>query len=155
MRIGQGYDRHQLVPNRKLILGGVVIDYHLGLLGHSDADVLLHAITDALLGAMGLGDIGEHFPDTDPQYKDGDSAELLRRVCVLLSQRQLKIVNLDCTLFAQQPKLLPWKPLIIDRLSELLGIERSQINLKAKTGESRGAVGRQEVIDASATVLID
>jgi 2-C-methyl-D-erythritol 2,4-cyclodiphosphate synthase len=154
MKIGQGYDRHRLAPDRDLILGGVKIDYHLGLDGHSDADVLLHAITDALLGAIGQGDIGELFPDTDPQYKGADSAKLLSVVVEKVRISGYQIANIDCTIFAQKPKLVPHKPLIKSRVALLLGINENLVNIKAKTGESRGAVGREEVIDAAATVLL-
>ncbi len=154
MKIGQGYDRHRLAPDRDLILGGVKIDYHLGLDGHSDADVLLHAITDALLGAIGQGDIGELFPDTDPQYKGADSAKLLSVVVEKVRSAGYQIANIDCTIFAQKPKLVPHKPQIKSRVAQLLGINENFVNIKAKTGESRGAVGREEVIDAAATVLL-
>ncbi|WP_459557319.1 2-C-methyl-D-erythritol 2,4-cyclodiphosphate synthase [Lacunimicrobium album] len=154
MKIGQGYDRHRLAPDRDLILGGVKIDYHLGLDGHSDADVLLHAITDALLGAIGQGDIGELFPDTDPQYKGADSAKLLSVVVEKVRSAGYQIANIDCTIFAQKPKLVPHKPLIKSRVAQLLDINENLVNIKAKTGESRGAVGREEVIDAAATVLL-
>ncbi len=154
MKIGQGYDRHRLAPNRDLILGGVKIEHTHGLDGHSDADVLLHAITDATLGALGEGDIGELFPDTDPQYKGADSAKLLLIVVEKLKSSGYQIANLDCTIFAQKPKLVPFKPQIKARVAELLGIDPGLVNIKAKTGESRGAVGREEVIDASATILL-
>lgn len=153
-RIGQGYDTHRLGPDRKLILGGVEIPHPTGLIGHSDADVLLHAITDALLGATGMGDIGEWFPDTDPEFKDSDSKVLLAKAYAEVQKRGWSIVNLDCTIFAERPKLKAYKPLIKQVLSELLHIDPELINVKAKTGEKVDAVGREEAIQASATVLL-
>uniref|UniRef100_A0A7C4LLV3 2-C-methyl-D-erythritol 2,4-cyclodiphosphate synthase n=1 Tax=Schlesneria paludicola TaxID=360056 RepID=A0A7C4LLV3_9PLAN len=153
-RIGLGHDRHRLATGRPLLLGGVPIPHDRGLDGHSDADVLLHAVTDALLGALSLGDIGEWFPNTDPQWKDADSVVFLRAAVTEVAQRGWQIVNLDCTIHAERPKLSPFKPLIVQRLAELLAIDRNQINVKAKTGESCGPVGREEVIDADAVVLL-
>ena len=154
IRVGQGYDTHRLVPDRPLILGGVKVDYPLGLYGHSDADVLLHAIIDAILGALGLGDIGEWFPDTDPAYKDVDSAVLLKDTIHEMHKRGYTIGNLDCTIFAEKPKLKEYKPLIRASLHEMMNIPQDIINVKAKTGEGVDAVGRGEAMNASATVLI-
>ena len=154
-RVGLGHDTHRLVPGRPLILGGVRIEHDLGLDGHSDADVLLHAITDALLGAAALGDIGELFPNTDPQWANANSAIFLRAALSKLSELGWKIVNLDCTIHAERPKLSSFKPAIAAHVAELLGVDRSQVNVKAKTGEKVGPIGRQEAISADAVVLIE
>ena len=151
---GIGWDVHPLVPGRPLVLGGVTVPSDLGLDGHSDADVLTHAVIDALLGAAGLGDIGEHFPDTDPAYSGADSAELLTRSLQLVREAGWIIVNLDCTVHAQQPKLSPHKPRIKARLAELLAISPEAVNVKAKTGERVGPVGREEAMCADAIVLL-
>lgn len=153
-RIGQGYDLHVLVPDRPLIIGGVHVTHPLGLAGHSDADVLAHAITDALLGAAGLGDIGHHFPDTDPAYKDADSLVLLREAMTAVRAKGFRLGNIDATIIAQQPKMKPWLPGMIDKLSAAIGCEPAQINLKAKTNEKVGTVGRCESIAALATALL-
>ncbi|NCV26332.1 MAG: 2-C-methyl-D-erythritol 2,4-cyclodiphosphate synthase [Betaproteobacteria bacterium] len=153
-RIGEGYDVHALVPGRALIIGGVRIDYPMGLLGHSDADVLLHAITDALLGAAGLGDIGEHFPDHDGKLRGADSSGLLSQVAGLIRDRGWSIVNLDCTVLAQRPKLAPYRQSIIDSIASTLQVPAKQINVKAKTQELLGFEGRGEGISARAVVLI-
>lgn len=154
VRVGLGHDRHRLCPGRPLILGGVRIEHELGLEGHSDADVLLHAITDALLGALGLGDIGEWFPNTDPQWQGADSVIFLQAATQEIRNRGWEIGNLDCTIHAERPKLSPLKPSIRARLSVLLAIADDRINVKAKTGERVGPVGRQEAIDADAVVLL-
>ena len=154
IRVGLGHDRHRLVPGRPLILGGLTIEFELGLEGHSDADVLLHAVTDAVLGAAGLGDIGEWFPNTDPQWANADSTVFLRHAIDEVRRRGWKIGNLDCTIHAEQPKLSPHKRAIAVRIAQLLGIDESQVNVKAKTGEKVGPVGRQEAIDADAIVLL-
>lgn len=154
IRIGEGYDVHALVPGRKLILGGVTIPYHLGLLGHSDADVLLHAITDALLGAAGLGDIGQHFPDMDDRFKGADSGELLRQARLGVEQQGWTVGNIDCTVIAQAPKLAPYRAAIRLRIAELLGLDGAQVNIKGKTTERLGFVGRGEGIAASAVCLL-
>ena len=154
IRIGHGYDVHRLVEQRDLILGGVHIDHPLGLLGHSDADVLLHACCDAVLGALGLGDIGQHFPDSDPQYKDIPSRELLCRVACLLVERQYRIGNLDATILAEAPKLAAFLPLMQANLAEDLNCKPTQINLKATTTEKLGFVGREQGIAAHAVVVI-
>jgi len=153
-RVGLGQDCHRLSPDRPLILGGVRIEHDRGLVGHSDADVLLHAITDALLGAAGIGDIGESFPDTDPQYRGADSGELLRIVHGRVRERNWKIANIDCTIAAQKPKLSSYKLRIRDRIAELLDMASDRVNVKAKTGESVGPVGREEAITAEAVVLL-
>jgi 2-C-methyl-D-erythritol 2,4-cyclodiphosphate synthase len=154
LRVGHGHDTHRLSRGRQLILGGVPIDFERGLIGHSDADVVLHAITDALLGAAGLGDIGEWFSDRDPQWAGADSAVLLHIAVREVTSRRWKIVNLDCTIFAEQPRLSPHKVAIRGRIADLLGISAEQVNVKAKTGEGVGPVGRLEVIEADAIVLL-
>ena len=153
-RIGLGHDRHRLVRGRPLILGGVTIDFEFGLDGHSDADVLLHAITDALLGAVGAGDIGERFPNTDPQWQNADSVVFLEAAITEVKNRGYRLGNLDCTIHAERPKLSPHKETIACRLAELLGVSRDQVNVKAKTGEKVGPIGRGEAIDADAVVLV-
>ncbi|HWQ39142.1 MAG TPA: 2-C-methyl-D-erythritol 2,4-cyclodiphosphate synthase [Burkholderiales bacterium] len=155
MRIGQGFDVHALVEGRALIIGGVRIAFDKGLAGHSDADVLLHAISDALLGAAALGDIGRHFPDTDPRYAGADSRELLRRVAALLARERYRVVNVDSTIIAQAPKLADHIPAMIANIAADLGVRRSQVNLKAKTTERLGFAGRGEGIAAEAIVLLD
>ena len=154
IRIGEGFDVHALVAGRKLILGGVTIPYHLGLLGHSDADVLLHAITDALLGAAGLGDIGQHFPDNDDRWKGADSGELLRQALLSVQQDGWEIGNVDCTVIVQAPKLAPYREAIRHRIADLLGVDAAQVNVKGKTTERLGFVGRGEGIAASAVCLL-
>ena len=154
MRIGQGYDVHRLTEGRKLILGGVEIPYEKGLLGHSDADVLIHAIMDALLGAATLGDIGQHFPDTDEQYKGISSIMLLERVGELLRQNGCLIENIDSTIIAQKPKLLLYRPKMEENISRALGLEKSQISVKATTEEGLGFTGSGEGIAAQAICLL-
>ncbi|MCI5699741.1 MAG: 2-C-methyl-D-erythritol 2,4-cyclodiphosphate synthase [Lachnospiraceae bacterium] len=154
MRVGLGYDVHRLVENRDLILGGVKIPFELGLLGHSDADVLLHAIMDALLGAAGLGDIGKHFPDTDPRYKGISSMILLKHVGSLLEEKMYIINNIDATVIAQRPKLRPYMDEMEANIAEALGIERDQINLKATTEEGLGFTGTMQGISAQAICSI-
>ena len=154
MRVGQGFDVHQLVEGRKLIIGGVEIPYHQGLLGHSDADVLLHAICDALLGAAGLGDIGQHFPDSDPRYKGIDSRKLLREVASLLKARGFAVSNLDATIIAQAPKMAPHIPAMRENISADLGVSVECVNVKATTTEKLGFTGRGEGIAAQAACLI-
>jgi 2-C-methyl-D-erythritol 2,4-cyclodiphosphate synthase len=153
-RIGEGWDVHALVPGRALVIGGVTIPYHVGLLGHSDADVLLHAITDALLGAAGLGDIGQHFPDTDPQWKGANSVDLLQATGRLLSEAGWQIGNIDATVIAQAPKLAAHKPAMQTRIAQALGISTHQVNIKAKTAEKLGPVGMGQAIEARAVALI-
>ena len=154
MRVGLGHDTHRLAADRPLILGGVQIDHDRGLLGHSDADVLLHALTDALLGAAGLGDIGERFPNTESQWAGADSTLFVNDAVAAIREGSWNIANLDCTLFAERPALTPHKPAIRQRLAELLEIEETQINIKAKSGEKVGPIGRQEAISADAIVLL-
>ncbi len=154
MRIGHGYDVHQLVPGRELILGGVTLDYELGLLGHSDADVLLHAICDAILGALGAGDIGKHFPDSAAEFAGIDSRKLLREVIVKAHQAGYVIANLDSTIICQQPKLAPHIPLMVVRIAEDCQVEVARINVKATTTEKLGFAGRGEGIAADAVVLL-
>jgi 2-C-methyl-D-erythritol 2,4-cyclodiphosphate synthase len=154
MRIGQGYDVHALVPGRALIIGGVRIEHHSGLLGHSDADVLLHAITDAILGAAGLGDIGQMFPDTDPALSGADSALLLQEAMRRAAGRGYRIGNIDATIVAQEPKLARHLPAMVARISQVLACEADQVNLKAKTNERLGYLGRAEGIEAQAVVLL-
>lgn len=154
MRIGMGYDVHKLVPNRDLILGGVKIPHELGLLGHSDADVLLHSIMDALLGAAALGDIGKHFPDTDLAYKGADSVKLLEHVGRLIREAGYSIENIDATIIAQRPKMRPHIDTMRRNIKEALGIELDQINVKATTEEGLGFTGSEEGISAQAICLL-
>ena len=153
-RIGQGFDIHKLVEGRKLIIGGIEIGYAKGLLGHSDADVLIHSIIDALLGALALGDIGTHFPDKDPQYKNIDSAILLKETKKLIEEKGYKINNLDNTIFAQEPKMKPYIPLIQERLSQILEIDKNLISIKAKTMEEQDSVGEKKSIATQSIVLL-
>ncbi len=153
-RIGQGYDCHALVPGRPLIIGGVAIPHRSGLLGHSDADVLLHAIADALLGAAGLGDIGRHFPDTDPEFAGADSRVLLRVVAQRVRAAAYEIGNIDATIVAQAPKMAPHLSAMIAHIAADLAVSEAQINLKAKTNERLGWEGREEGIAAQAIVLL-
>lgn len=155
MRIGQGYDAHRFSEGRKLILGGVEIPHHQGLLGHSDADVLIHAICDALLGAAGLGDIGQHFPDNQAEFKDIDSRVLLRHVISLLAEQYFKVVNVDATIVAQRPKLASYLPTMQAIIADDMQIQTNCINIKATTTEGMGFVGREEGIAAYAVVLIE
>ena len=154
-RVGLGYDVHRLVSGRKLILGGVTIPFDKGLLGHSDADVLLHAVCDALLGAAAMGDIGEHFPDTDPQHKDACSLDLLATVYQYVKDRGLTLVNLDATVFAQAPKLSPYKQQMVLCMARCLDVEHQRINLKATTTEGLGTIGRGHGIAAMCVVLLE
>jgi 2-C-methyl-D-erythritol 2,4-cyclodiphosphate synthase len=153
-RIGQGYDCHALVEHRKLIIGGVDIPHHLGLLGHSDADVLLHAITDAILGAAALGDIGKHFPDTDPQFKGADSRTLLKEAARRVAATGYRIGNIDATIIAQKPKMAPHIAGMCANVAEDLGVAIGQVNIKAKTNEKLGYLGREEGIAAEAVALL-
>ncbi len=155
MRIGLGFDVHELVENRPLIIGGVQIPFTKGLLGHSDADVLLHAIMDALLGALALGDIGTHFPDTDTQYKDVNSMVLLEQVYQTIQAQQYQVVNLDCTILAQQPKMKPYIPLMRQKIADCLKVPINCVSVKATTTEHLGFVGREEGIAAQTVVLLD
>lgn len=155
MRVGQGFDVHQLVEGRKLIVGGVDIPYERGLFGHSDADVLLHAICDALLGAAGLGDIGRHFPDSDPRYKGIDSRHLLREVMQLLKDKGYGVVNLDATIIAQMPKMAPYTAQMVANIAADLEVAADCVNVKATTTEKLGFTGRGEGIAAQAVCLIE
>ncbi|ERN51033.1 2-C-methyl-D-erythritol 2,4-cyclodiphosphate synthase [Alkalihalophilus marmarensis] len=154
IRIGQGYDVHQLVEGRPLIIGGITIPYEKGLLGHSDADVLLHTIADAVLGAVAEGDIGKHFPDTDPEFKDADSAKLLTDVWGIVKEKGYELGNIDCTIIAQKPKMAPHINDMRQRIAELLEADISQVNVKATTTEKLGFTGRGEGIASLATVLL-
>ncbi|MDI6751095.1 MAG: 2-C-methyl-D-erythritol 2,4-cyclodiphosphate synthase [Rhodocyclaceae bacterium] len=154
LRVGQGFDVHALVPDRKLILGGVTIPYHLGLLGHSDADALLHAITDALLGAAGLGDIGRHFPDTDARWKDADSRALLRAALATVRAAGWRVNNVDATVIAQAPRIAPHVSAMRANIASDLGIDIDRVNIKGKTTERLGFAGRGEGIAAEAVVLL-
>ncbi|WP_282139293.1 2-C-methyl-D-erythritol 2,4-cyclodiphosphate synthase [Rossellomorea aquimaris] len=153
-RIGQGFDVHQLVEERPLIMGGITIPYEKGLLGHSDADVLLHAVADACLGAVAAGDIGKHFPDTDPEFKDADSAKLLEHVWALVKERGYELGNIDCTIIAQKPKMAPYIDAMRQSIATLLEADITQVNVKATTSEQLGFTGRGEGIAAQTTVLI-
>jgi 2-C-methyl-D-erythritol 2,4-cyclodiphosphate synthase len=152
MRFGIGFDIHEFSPNRDLILGGIKIDYPIGLKGHSDADVLLHAISDALLGALALGDIGQHFPDTDPQYKGISSTILLEKVYDMVRQENYKLNNLDCVILMEKPKLAPYIEKIRNRIADIFWCEPEQISVKATTTEKLGFIGRSEGIAAMAVV---
>ncbi|MFN4360449.1 MAG: 2-C-methyl-D-erythritol 2,4-cyclodiphosphate synthase [Hylemonella sp.] len=154
IRVGEGWDVHQLVEGRKLILGGVEIPHDKGLLGHSDADALLHAITDALFGAAGLGDIGRHFPDTDPTFKGADSGVLLAEAAARVRAAGWQIGNVDSTIVAQAPKMAPHIPAMRERIAALLGLAPDQVNVKAKTAEKLGPVGQGLSIEARAVVLL-
>ena len=154
MRIGQGYDVHRLVEGRKLIIGGVDIPYEKGLLGHSDSDVLLHAVMDALLGAAALGDIGQHFPDSDERYKGISSIALLKEVGKILQENGYMIENIDSTVIAQRPKLLPYRPQMAENIAAALGIEKEQVSVKATTEEGLGFTGTGEGISAQAIALL-
>ncbi|RKN65171.1 2-C-methyl-D-erythritol 2,4-cyclodiphosphate synthase [Paenibacillus ginsengarvi] len=155
IRVGQGFDVHQLVEGRKCIIGGVSIPYEKGLLGHSDADVLLHAITDAILGALGQGDIGKHFPDTDEAYKDADSVKLLEDVWAMAKRMGYKLGNIDSTIIAQKPKMAPYIPEMTQLIARVLGAEEiSQVNVKATTTEKLGFTGRGEGIAAQSVVCL-
>ena len=155
MRIGQGFDAHAFVEGRRLVLGGVTIPHARGLAGHSDADVLLHAICDALLGAAALGDIGRHFPDSDAQYKDADSRALLRAVAAKLAARGLRAANVDATVVAQAPRLAPHVPQMVANIAADLGLARDRVNVKATTTERLGFAGREEGIAALAVALVE
>lgn len=153
-RVGQGFDVHTLVEGRRLVLGGVSIPHTHGLLGHSDADALLHAVTDALLGAAGLGDIGRHFPDTDPAYKDADSRELLRQACRKVMDAGWAVGNIDATIHAQAPRIGPYAKAMVANIASDLDVDESQVNIKAKTNEGLGYLGRKEGIAATVVALL-
>lgn len=155
MKIGIGYDIHRLVEERKLYLGGIEIPFVKGLIGYSDGDVVLHAIADAILGALALGDIGGHFPNTDPQYKDIASSEILKKVAELASKNKYAISNVDTVILAEEPKVYPFKDKMIDVLAQILGIKKDRINIKATTNEGVGAIGRGDAIAAYAVVALE
>ena len=155
MRIGTGYDVHRLGPDRRMIIGGVCIPYELGLVGHSDADVLAHAITDAMLGGAGLGDIGLHFPDTDPAYKGADSLELMKHAAGLISKEGLRVCNIDATIIAQAPKMRPFIEQMRENVADALGLDRAFVNVKATTEEGLGFTGAGEGIAAQAVCLLE
>ncbi|MFP4054446.1 MAG: 2-C-methyl-D-erythritol 2,4-cyclodiphosphate synthase [Phycisphaerae bacterium] len=154
-RTGLGYDSHRFAENRTLILCGMEVPSDVGLAGHSDADVALHAVTDAILGALGKGDIGRHFPDTDPQWKDADSTQFVRYAIDLAAEQGMRLGNCDLTLLLERPKLKPYKKAMLDRLAEILQVAPSRVAVKAKTNEGMGFVGRREGIAALATVLLE
>ena len=154
-RIGLGHDTHRLGPGDGLVIGGITIPHDRAAIGHSDADVLLHAITDAILGAASLGDIGEMFPDTDPANKGRDSADMLRRAAARVAAAGWRLANLDCVILAQRPKILPHRPAMRRRIAEILGVEESAVWLKAKTGESVGPIGEELAIGAECVVLLE
>lgn len=154
LRIGQGFDLHKLVEGRKLILGGIEIEHSKGLLGHSDADALIHSIIDALFGALALGDIGTHFPDNDPKYKNIDSKILLKETISIITENGYKINNIDNTILAQEPKMKPYIPLMQEKLANLLNIEKNQISIKAKTMEGQDSVGEGNAIATQSVVLL-
>ncbi len=155
LRIGQGYDVHRLVAGRRLFLGGEEIPFHLGLDGHSDADVLLHALGDALLGAASLGDLGRHFPPSDERWRGASSVDLLARIVALVHEQGYRVVNCDLTLIAEAPKLSPYRDKIIERIARVLGTEENAVGLKATTNEGLGAIGRSEGMAAFAVVLLE
>ncbi|MBR5553174.1 MAG: 2-C-methyl-D-erythritol 2,4-cyclodiphosphate synthase [Clostridia bacterium] len=154
IKIGHGYDVHRFAENRKLILGGVEIEYEKGLLGHSDADVLVHALMDAILGALGKGDIGKHFPDTDEKYRGADSMKLLEKVCEIMRDEGYSLSNADCTVIAQAPKLAPHIQKMREKIAAVIGCDVSDVNVKATTEEKLGFTGRLEGISAHAVCLI-
>jgi 2-C-methyl-D-erythritol 2,4-cyclodiphosphate synthase len=154
-RIGTGYDIHRLVEGRRLVLGGIEIPFEKGLLGHSDSDVLTHAVCDALLGAASLGDIGRHFPDSDPRFRDASSLDLLARVAVLVADAGFRAANLDATILADRPRLAPFIDHMRERLASALGIDVARVSVKAKTGEGLDAVGRGEAMAAHAVALLE
>ncbi len=154
MRIGLGYDIHPLIPGRKFLLGGAVVPFDKGPSGHSDGDCLYHALTDAILGALGLGDIGRHFPDTDPRWKDADSAVFLKTAHELLKEKNFEIENIDANILLERPKLVPHVPEMTKNISEILSLPADRINLKAKRGEGLDAVGRGEAVAAQVVVLL-
>jgi 2-C-methyl-D-erythritol 2,4-cyclodiphosphate synthase len=155
MRIGHGFDAHPLVPGRRLVIGGVAIPFERGLGGHSDADVLLHAVTDALLGAAGLGDLGRHFPDTDPAYRDADSRLLLREAMTRVRAAGYAVANVDATIIAEAPRMAPHIPAMVANLAADLGVDAARVNVKAKTTERLGFAGRGEGIAAEAVALLE
>lgn len=154
MRVGIGYDIHRLVEERPLFLGGVEIPYVKGLIGYSDGDVVLHAVSDALLGALSLGDIGEHFPDTDPNYKDIASSEILKKVAGMVAEKKHTVNNVDTAIIAEEPKVYPFKEKMVEVIAGILGIDKSRVNIKATTNEGVGAIGRGDAIAAFAVATL-
>ncbi|MFA5500573.1 MAG: 2-C-methyl-D-erythritol 2,4-cyclodiphosphate synthase [Candidatus Omnitrophota bacterium] len=154
MKIGIGYDIHRLVEERKLFLGGVEIPYVKGLIGYSDGDVMLHAISDALLGALALGDIGQHFPNTNPDFKDIPSSEILKKVAHMVSEKNYTVNNIDVAIIAEEPKIMPFKDKMIEAISAVIGIDKSRINIKATTNEGVGSLGRGDAIAAYAVATV-
>jgi len=155
MRIGIGYDIHRLVEERKLVLGGVEIPYVKGLVSHTDGDVVLHAIADAILGALALGDIGQHFPDTDPGYKNMPSGDILQRVAILIAENHFVIGKIDTAIIAEEPKIYPFKDKMVERIAGILGVDKSKINVKATTNEGVGSIGKGEAIAAYAVATLE
>ena len=155
MKVGIGYDIHRLVEDRKLFLGGVEIPYIKGLLGYSDGDVVMHAIADAMLGALALGDIGQHFPDTDPQYEGISSSELVKKVLILVKEKNFTVNNIDTMILAEEPKICPFRDKMVDAIAGALGIMKNRINIKATTNEGVGSIGKGEAIAAYAVVTLD
>lgn len=155
MRVGIGYDIHRLVEERKLFLGGVEIPYVKGLISHTDGDVVLHAIADAILGAMAMGDIGQHFPDSDPGYKNMPSGDILQRVGRLLAQKNLVIGNIDTAIIAEEPKIYPFRDKMVENIANILGVDRSRINIKATTNEGVGSIGKGDAIAAYAVATLE
>ncbi len=154
MRVGIGYDIHRLVEDRKLFLGGIEIPYIKGLISHTDGDVVIHAIADAILGALALGDIGQHFPDSDPDYKNMPSADILRQVARLLAQRNFVIGNIDTAIIAEEPKIYPFKEKMVEKIANILGVDISKINVKATTNEGVGSIGKGDAIAAYAVATL-
>jgi len=154
MRIGIGYDIHRLVDEKKLFLGGVEIPYIKGLISHTDGDVVIHAIADAILGALALGDIGQHFPDSDPSYENMPSSNILQRVAIILDQKNFVIGNIDTTIIAEEPKIHPFKEKMVENIADLLGVDRSKINVKATTNEGVGSIGKGDAIAAYAVATL-
>ena len=155
MKVGIGYDIHRLVEERKLFLGGVEIPYVKGLISHTDGDVVLHAIVDAILGALALGDIGQHFPDSDPAYKNMPSGDILQRVARLLAQKNFVIGNIDTSIIAEEPKIYPFKDKMVENIANILGVDRSKINIKATTNEGVGSIGKGDAIAAYAVATLE
>jgi len=155
MKVGVGYDIHRLIEDRPLFLGGVEIPYVKGLLGYSDGDALLHAISDAILGAMALGDIGELFPNTDPQFKDISSSKILGRVALLAGEKGYVVNNVDTVILAEEPKIYPFKANMVDKIANILGVDRARVNIKATTNEGVGSIGKGEAIAAYAVVTLE
>ena len=154
MKVGIGYDIHRLVDERKLFLGGIEIPYVKGLISHTDGDVVLHAISDAILGALALGDIGEHFPDSDPDYKNMPSGDILQRVAGILAQKNFVIGNIDTTIIAEEPKIYPFKEKMVEKIADILSVDKSKINVKATTNEGVGSIGKGDAIAAYAVAVL-